>query len=67
MQEAIPVNFTNEMPEIYRAIGRRLKWILVTIWNPIRWLLDAMLTEHPAQKYIDEQRAKGMRFAGHFW
>lgn len=68
MQESLPINFNcqSEMQLVYRSIVRGIRWIAVGVWTPTRWVLEAMFTQHPADKYIEENRVKAMRFVGHF-
>ena len=67
MQEALPfvVNHANVRLE-YRAIVRGFKWLVIGVWKPIRWLLEAMFTRTPEQEYIEQNRVKAMRLIGHF-
>lgn len=67
MQEVLPVAVSHNfypMPN-FRKIGRLLIGVLVTIWMPVRWLLEVMFTPHPGQRYIEENRIKAIRFVGH--
>ena len=68
MQEALSISFNshNEIQLAYRSIARGLRWIVLRVWKPIRWLLEAMVTAHPAQNYIEENRVKAIRLVGHF-
>ena len=67
MQEYLPIPY-NPQPEIlaiYRSMILGIRWIVVGVWTPIRWLLEAMFTPHPADQYIEETRVKAMRLVGH--
>lgn len=68
MQEALPINFSGsrEVQLAYRNIARGLRWIVLGLWKPIRWLLEAIFTPHPGQQYIEENRLKAIRMVGHF-
>jgi hypothetical protein len=68
MQETLSISFNshNEIQLAYRSIARGLRWIVLGVWKPIRWLLEAMFTPHPAEKYIEENRVKAIRLVGHF-
>lgn len=67
MQETLPfvVNQTYVRLE-YRAIVRCLKWFVIGVCKPIRWLLEAMFARPPEQEYIEQNRIKAMRLIGHF-
>lgn len=68
MQEALPINLNNrsDVQLAYRSIARGLKWIIVGVWTPVRWLLEAMFTQHPADRILEENRLKAIRLVGHF-
>lgn len=68
MQEISPIAIgerPNSFPE-RNMIGAGIKWILIGIWRPIQWLLEAMIIPHPGQKYIEESRDRARRLIGHF-
>lgn len=68
MQEVLPVVVGHNFYPVpnFRKIGRGIIGILVTVWKPVRWLLEVMFTPHPGQQYIEENRVKAIRFVGHF-
>lgn len=67
MQEVLPFTISRASVGLdYRVIGRGLRWLVVGIWKPIRWLLEAMFTTSLQQEYIEQNRVKAMRLIGHF-
>ena len=68
MQEALPIGHRSpkEVHDLYRDVTHGLKWLAVGIWRPVRWLLEAMFSAHPAEKYLEENRLKAIRLVGHF-
>ncbi len=68
MQEILPFAIQarpNLYPEV-KAVGKAVKLVIVAIWKPIRWLLEAIFTAPPEQEYIEQNRVKAMRLIGHF-
>jgi len=68
MQEVLPIA-AGAQPWQYpdlKVIVSGIKWILIGIWRPIRWLLEAMFVRSPAQVYIEESRSKAIRLIGPF-
>ena len=49
-----------------RSIVSGIKWIIIGVWKPIRWLLEAMFVPHPIQRRIEENRVRAIRMLGHF-
>ena len=69
MQEVLPFAIEGHRPyqiPDFKIIVSGLKWLLMSIWKPIRWFLEAMFIPPPGQKYIDESRNRAMRLIGHF-
>jgi hypothetical protein len=68
MQEILPFVIqgrSNLYPDV-KAVGNAVKTVMIAIWKPIRWLLEAMFTRSPQQEYIEQNRVKAMRLIGHF-
>ncbi len=68
MQEILPI-IAGAQPWQYpdfKMTVAGIKWIVVGIWRPIHWLLEAMFVPPPGHEYIQESRNKAMRFIGHF-
>ena len=68
MQEILPFLPSSrpyQLPE-YKVIVHGVKLLVVGVWKPIRWLLEAMFVPHPGQKYIEESRNRAIRLIGHF-
>lgn len=68
MQEILPFVVHGRpifYPEV-KAVGKALRLVIIAIWKPIRWLLEAMFTTSPQQEYIEQNRVKAMRLIGHF-
>ncbi len=68
MQETLPIAAgvqPYQYPDL-KVMAAGTKWILVGIWRPIRWLLEAMFVRSTAQEYIEESRNKAIRLIGHF-
>ena len=67
MQEVLPFAINPASMRLdYRAIVRGLKWLVIGIWKPVRWSLEAMFTQSPQQEYIEQNRVKAIRLIGHF-
>ncbi len=49
----------------FKIIIGGIKWVLVIVWQPIGWVLEALIVPHPGQKYIEESRNRAMQFIGH--
>jgi hypothetical protein len=68
MQEILPIAAVAQpwqYPDL-KVMVRGIKWILVGIWRPIRWLLEVIFTPPPGQEYIEESRNKVIRLIGHY-
>ena len=68
MQEVLPFVMGGrpyQYPDL-KIIVSGMKWLLAGTWKLIRWLLEAMFTPPPGQKYIEESRNRAMRLIGHF-
>lgn len=66
MQEVLPIVIRPTPYPDLRLIGSGLKQFVLVIWTPVRWLLEALFTPPPGQRYIEEQRVRAMRITGHF-
>jgi hypothetical protein len=68
MQEILPIVIQGRpfvYPEI-KSLAKTIKVVVIAIWKPIRWVLEAIFTQHPSQQYIEENRVRAMRLIGHF-
>ena len=68
MQEILPF-MIQAKPHVYpeiKSLAKGVKLVVVAIWKPIRWILEAIFTPHPGQQYIEESRNRAMRLIGHF-
>lgn len=66
MQEILPITLKAkpiQFPEL-RTIISGIKWILIGVWRPVRWLLEAMLVRTTEQEYIEQKRDR-MRLICH--
>lgn len=61
----VPVSRAYPYPDL-KMIAAKIKWVAGGVWKPIRWLLEAMFVQHPAQRYIEESRDRLIRLIGHF-
>lgn len=66
MQEILP--FVNQPHAhayaVITFVAKPMKMVVVAIWKPIRWLLEAIFTPSPGQQYIEERRICAMRLIG---
>ncbi len=66
MQEELP--FVTEIKPVrplrLKPLIKRVNWILLTIFTPLRWLIEIALFPHPVHEHIERERAKAIRMVG---
>lgn len=50
----------------FKTVIAGTKWVMVAVWKPVHWVLEAIFVPPPGDEYIQENRIKAMRFMGSF-
>ncbi len=66
MQETVSFLVSGRPYPDFKVLATGVKWVLIIVWKPIRWTLEAMFLPPPGQEYIEEARNKALSHIGHF-